>query len=172
MIEASDTHDGHDCWGWSQTEDGPNPQYPPTHFACDECHEEGESTEMVHRWTFRWRRPPLHGPHLNRMAQLQGWHDRLLAENAKLKAARFEPDLASLPSKTITDAMVEQGITDLQARLGLNDAQWGDLLTGAAAITPHLAERLAKALGGTMVFWLTREVQYRAAVARLAGGAS
>lgn len=80
------------------------------------------------------------------------------------------PRWASPPGDTIKDALDEQSLNhDALARaLALAPDRVGQLLDGAFPLTIDLAGRLAELIGGTVEFWMTRDGQYQADLARLA----
>jgi plasmid maintenance system antidote protein VapI len=87
----------------------------------------------------------------------------------------FVPDWASPPGDTINDMILEKigqsassvdELAMLASRLGLSDANFRLLIDGDLPITGELAEKLEQALGGSARFWMTREEQYRALLAK------
>jgi plasmid maintenance system antidote protein VapI/Zn-dependent peptidase ImmA (M78 family) len=81
----------------------------------------------------------------------------------------FEPDWFSAPGGTILDLLEERGISskDLAALLGYSLDRTERLIKGKEAITRDVAALLAKHVGGSEKFWLSREQNYRNEVARL-----
>ena len=81
----------------------------------------------------------------------------------------FSPDWVSPPGGTVTDLIEERGWTqqELARRLGFTTKHLSLLINGNAPITEDTAVRLERVLGSTMRFWMTREAQYREALARL-----
>ena len=77
--------------------------------------------------------------------------------------ARFRPDWTSAPSDTILDALAERGlgIVELAAELGQTMDTVQDLLDGRSTITLGTARSLSAFLGGSVQFWITRDLQYR-----------
>lgn len=81
----------------------------------------------------------------------------------------FQPDWASPPGDTIADILEENGIPlgEFARRLGTTPENAQELLSGRAAITLRTARQLEAALGGSAIFWRSREDQYRNDLARL-----
>jgi HTH-type transcriptional regulator / antitoxin HigA len=81
----------------------------------------------------------------------------------------FRPDWASPPGDTIADVLEERDLSlpEFAQRIGnsLEDVQ--DLLQGRATITLAVARELVRTLGGSVEFWMARDFQYRADMARL-----
>ena len=77
--------------------------------------------------------------------------------------ARFRPDWTSAPSDTILDALAERGlgVVELAAQLGQTMDTVQDLLDGRSTITVGTARSLSAFLGGSVQFWITRDIQYR-----------
>jgi HTH-type transcriptional regulator/antitoxin HigA len=84
------------------------------------------------------------------------------------KNTEFSPDWVSPPGNTICDLLEERGWTkiELARRLGQSEKHVNLLLSGRAGLTEDTAIRLERVLGSTAHFWLSREAQYREAVAR------
>lgn len=81
----------------------------------------------------------------------------------------FCSDWASSPGDTIRDAMAERGLSADQfaQTIGQTTKEVSDLLDGRIAVTIGLARRLRDVLGGSVEFWISRDVQFRKDVARL-----
>jgi HTH-type transcriptional regulator/antitoxin HigA len=81
----------------------------------------------------------------------------------------FEPDWLSAPGGTILDIIEERGLSskELAELLSYSVERTERLLAGKDAITRDVATLLAKHLGGSEKFWLSREKLYRDEVARL-----
>ncbi len=81
----------------------------------------------------------------------------------------FEPDWLSAPGGTILDVIEERGMSskDLAGLLGYSVERTEKLISGREAITRDVATLLAKRVGGSEKFWLSREILYRNEVARL-----
>lgn len=81
----------------------------------------------------------------------------------------FNPNWAIHPGPSIRDGMIEKDISwiDLMSKLNINEQEFDMLMDGRRAITPDLAEGLEASIGGSKIFWLRREAQHRAHVARL-----
>lgn len=82
----------------------------------------------------------------------------------------FLPEWASPPGATIRDILEERGesIADFASAMGDSVEHIYSLLHGSIRITGDIAEHLAKALGISAAFWLSRENQFREALTRLA----
>lgn len=86
-----------------------------------------------------------------------------------IKVARaFTPDWVSPPASTVADLIKERGWTqqELARRLGFTTKHISLLINGNTPITEDIAVKLERVLGSTMRFWMTREAQYREALAR------
>jgi HTH-type transcriptional regulator/antitoxin HigA len=81
----------------------------------------------------------------------------------------FCPDWASAPGDTIADILQERGLSEAEfaQRIGYTLEQARDLLQGRATITIAIARRLARVLGSSVEFWMSRDFQYRQDIARL-----
>ena len=84
-------------------------------------------------------------------------------------ARAFAPDWVSPPGSTVADLLEERGWTQqaLAQRSGFTTKHISLLINGKAPITEDTAVKLERVLGSTMRFWMTREAQYREALARL-----
>lgn len=84
-------------------------------------------------------------------------------------ARAFAPDWVSPPGSTVADLLEERGWTQqaLAQRSGFTTKHISLLINGKATITEDTAVKLERVLGSTMRFWMTREAQYREALARL-----
>lgn len=80
----------------------------------------------------------------------------------------FNPDWVSCPGETIIDLLEEFKWTqvELAERLEYSKKHIHLLLQGKAPITEETALRLEKTVGGTVQFWMNREMRYREALAR------
>jgi HTH-type transcriptional regulator/antitoxin HigA len=80
----------------------------------------------------------------------------------------FTPDWVSPPGDTIADVLEERDWTqaELAERLGYTTKHISLLINGKAPINEETAMKLERVLGSTAAFWLKREAQYRAALAR------
>jgi len=80
----------------------------------------------------------------------------------------FTPDWVSPPGDTIADLLEERDWTQAQLadRLGYTTKHISLLINGKAPINEETAVKLERVLGSTVAFWLSREAQYRAALAR------
>lgn len=74
----------------------------------------------------------------------------------------------SPPGDTIRDLLEEKGWTqaELSDRTGFSAKHINDLIHARVAITADAAPTLARALGSTPNFWLVREANYQAAIAK------
>ena len=77
--------------------------------------------------------------------------------------AEFQPTWTSAPGDTIDDVMRERGLSVAQLSKQLRCTPEGvaELLQGRATITISLARRLERAIGASVEFWMTRDLQYR-----------
>lgn len=84
--------------------------------------------------------------------------------------ATFSPDWVSPPGDTILDFLEERGWkqTDLAKRTGYTTKHISQLINGKAPITDETAIKLERVVGSTAQFWLSREVQYREGLVRIA----
>ena len=76
---------------------------------------------------------------------------------------RFKPDWVSPPGDTISDLMVERGVSRARfaVMVGLTLVEVGGLLRGEAEITQRLAKALERVFGVSAAFWMARENHYR-----------
>ncbi len=81
----------------------------------------------------------------------------------------FDPDWISPPGDTIADLLDERSWTqaDFAVRLGASRKFVNQLVSGDASINEATALRLERVLGSSTRFWLSREADYRAAMAKL-----
>ena len=81
----------------------------------------------------------------------------------------FRPDWASAPGSTIADILTERDISvgEFAQIMGNTSEQARELIEGRATITIAIARRLAKVLGASVEFWMSRDFQYRQDIARL-----
>jgi len=81
----------------------------------------------------------------------------------------FTPDWISPPGDTIADLLEERDWTQAQLadRLGYTTKHVSQLINGKAPITEETAIKLERVLGSTAGFWLNREAQYRAQLAKI-----
>ena len=80
----------------------------------------------------------------------------------------FQPDYAVPPGETLVELLDETGMTqtELARRLGVSVKHVNQVIRGGASISAEFALGLEKVLGATADFWLNREGQYRADLAR------
>jgi HTH-type transcriptional regulator/antitoxin HigA len=85
------------------------------------------------------------------------------------RVPRFEPDWVSPPGDTILDLLQEKGWTqaELATRTGFTRKHVNELASGKATLLPETALKLESTIGGSAQFWLTREAQFREAMARI-----
>jgi addiction module HigA family antidote len=85
------------------------------------------------------------------------------------QVAEFRPNWISPPGDTVADLLDEQGWSQAEfaERVGYTTKHVNQLIRGKAAITEDTAVRLERVLGGSAQFWLSREAQYREALARV-----
>ncbi|RDV37756.1 helix-turn-helix domain-containing protein [Bradymonadaceae bacterium TMQ3] len=78
----------------------------------------------------------------------------------------FSPDWLSSPGETMEDILEEKGWTkkEFAERTGYTTKHINELTNGRAQITAETAERIARVLGSTAQFWLTRDAHYQAAL--------
>ncbi|GBF79789.1 helix-turn-helix domain-containing protein [Aphanothece sacrum] len=81
----------------------------------------------------------------------------------------FTPDWVSPPGDTILDLLEERDWTQAQLseRLGYTTKHISQLINGKAPIHEETALKLERVLGSTAGFWLNREAQYRAQLAKM-----
>ena len=84
------------------------------------------------------------------------------------EAMSFDPDWISPPGDTIADLLDERSWTQAEfaVRLGTSRKFVNQLVSGGASINEATALRLERVLGSTTRFWLSREADYRAAMAK------
>lgn len=80
----------------------------------------------------------------------------------------FKTDWVSPPGETIADLLEERDWTQAQLAepLGYSEKHISLLINGKAPINQETALKLERVLGSTAGFWLSREAQYRAHLAR------
>jgi len=80
----------------------------------------------------------------------------------------FSPDWVSSPGDTILDLLEERGWkqNEFAERIGFTTKHVSYLINGKSALTEDAAIKLERVLGSTARFWMSREVQYREALAR------
>lgn len=85
------------------------------------------------------------------------------------KDVGFQPDWASPPGETIIDILHEENLSlqEFTERVGYTSKYTSKLLNGRASITPEVAQKLKLVVGGSKIFWMNRESQYREDIARL-----
>ncbi|MDF5737245.1 MULTISPECIES: HigA family addiction module antitoxin [unclassified Nostoc] len=81
----------------------------------------------------------------------------------------FTPDWVSSPGDAIADILEERDWTQAQLaeRLGYTTKHISLLINGKAPINEETALKLERVLGSTTAFWLNRQAQYRAGLARI-----
>jgi len=82
--------------------------------------------------------------------------------------ATFSPDWVSPPGDTILDLLEERGWkqNEFAERIGFTTKHVSHLISGKSSLTEDAAIRLERVLGSTARFWMSREVQYREALAQ------
>jgi len=80
----------------------------------------------------------------------------------------FSPDWVAPPGDTILDFLEERGWkqNEFAERIGFTTKHVSHLINGKSALTEDAAIRLERVLGSTARFWMSRETQYREALAR------
>ena len=75
----------------------------------------------------------------------------------------FDPDWVSPTGDTIQDILTERGwtIDDFATSMDINRDEANRMITGEAPIYSHEAVKLQSILGGTVMFWINRELNYR-----------
>jgi addiction module HigA family antidote len=83
---------------------------------------------------------------------------------------RDQRDWTSAPGETIQDLLVMRGISlkDLAIKMLVSPDELRKIVYEAAEIEAGMAEKLARALGPSVEFWLAREKNYRDDLIRLA----
>jgi addiction module HigA family antidote len=82
---------------------------------------------------------------------------------------QYAPDIVSAPGETLLETLEDLGMSqaELARRIDRPKKTVNEIVQGKAAITAETALQLERALGIPAKFWLTREAQYREALARL-----
>lgn len=88
--------------------------------------------------------------------------------NEAVATMSLSPDWVSPPGDTIADLLEERSWTQAEfaTRLGASRKFVNQLVSGEASINEATALRLERVLGSTTRFWLNREADYRAALAK------
>lgn len=86
----------------------------------------------------------------------------------KARKTAYQPDYVSPPGETLLETLVMRGLSqaELAERTGRPKKTINEIVQGKAAITPETAMQLELVLGVPATFWLARESQYRAFLAR------
>lgn len=81
---------------------------------------------------------------------------------------QYVPDVVSPPGETLEEVLEMRGMSqaDLADRTGRPKKTINEIVRGKAAITPETAIQFEKVLGIPASFWMTREQNYREALAR------
>lgn len=81
----------------------------------------------------------------------------------------FSPDWASPPGETISDILTAKNLTISDFARLMNDSldKVKKLIQGRYSITVEIAQRLESVLGGSAIFWIQREEQYREDLERI-----
>lgn len=84
----------------------------------------------------------------------------------------FVPGWVSMPGDTMADLLEERhlSLVEFAQNIGHTVKDADDLLNGRSEVTLDIAQRLEKVLGASATFWMKRETQYRADLARLFSG--
>lgn len=95
---------------------------------------------------------------------------RVFAESAKVKKATPPLQMKSPPHPggLLRDTLDEFGLSIAQAAegLGVTRQQLHNVCTGRSAMTPDMAVRLERALGGSAEIWMTLQLAFDLAAAR------
>ncbi len=86
----------------------------------------------------------------------------------KTRKTAYKPDSVSPPGETLLETLEMLGLSqaELAERTGRPKKTINEIVQGKAAITPETAMQLELVLGVPATFWLARESQYRAFLAR------
>ena len=89
-------------------------------------------------------------------------------------ATEFMPNWAVPPGATILDILREKNMTiaGLAGELKLPAGETDKLIRGRMLMTIGIAQSLGRILGGSAVFWMRREIQYREDLERLQDGSA
>jgi len=81
----------------------------------------------------------------------------------------FLPNWASPPGDTIADILYDRHIarTEFALQLGVSGDELDSLLEGEAPISIEIARALWQTLGGSVEFWMSRDLQYRGDMTRI-----
>jgi addiction module HigA family antidote len=81
---------------------------------------------------------------------------------------QYAPDNVSAPGETLEEVLESRGMSqaELADRTGRPKKTINEIIKGKAAITPETAIQLERVFGITASFWITREQNYREALAR------
>lgn len=85
------------------------------------------------------------------------------------RLSSFQPNWVSVPGDTIVDVLRQRNLTvsTFAQKMECSTEYIEALISGQEAITREIARKLEVNLGSTAKFWLTREDQYRADLARI-----
>lgn len=89
-----------------------------------------------------------------------------VAEDGKLVLHPFEPDSAVPPGETLSEYLVDVGISRLVDSSGLTVTQIEGILHAMEPITKDIADKLASATEIPARFWLSLEADYQANLRR------
>lgn len=83
--------------------------------------------------------------------------------------SEFKPDWVSPPGDTILDLLEEKGWTqkEFANRLGYTNKYISQLINGKVSLSIAAATRLERVLGGSVEFWMNREMNYQRHKARI-----
>lgn len=84
------------------------------------------------------------------------------------KEYKFEPDYVSPPGESLRDCLSALGmsVASLSTKTEISVGKINSILDGTAAITPWIARKLEQVVGGSDMFWLNLESQYRTGLER------
>ena len=87
------------------------------------------------------------------------------------RSQAFHPEWASAPGETIADVLADRqlSIADFARLIDFKPDEAKDLIEGRTSISLAVARRLARTIGASVEFWMSRDYQYRADIARIHG---
>jgi len=90
-------------------------------------------------------------------------HEQTTPDLNMSELVTFNPDWVSPPGDTIRDILAEEQMTvdDLAEELAISVAQAHRLCEGNEPLTVEIARALVLTFGGSVGFWLEREIQYQ-----------
>ncbi len=86
----------------------------------------------------------------------------------ELTRNEYAPDTVSPPGETLEEVLISRGMSqaELAERTGRPKKTINEIIKGKAAITAETAIQFSRVLGISASFWMTREQNYREAIAR------